>query len=130
MNLHDARSLGEFLERLKAESGDSNSTLAAKIGVAGSTISRLINDEVKPDDDTLDKIADYAGVTRAWLYELAKGIPSRPRYSRTVSLLAALVEQAPPDVQEDVLALARTLIERRKKAGGKVEKNNGDLGGG
>ncbi len=124
MNLHEAKNLAEFIELLKTERGDSNATLGAKIGVAGSTISRLIHAEVKADDDTLDKIADYAGVTRSWLYELAKGIPARPRYSRTVSMLAALLEQAPPEIQEAVLIMARALVEDQKKKS--KRQNNGN----
>lgn len=122
MELHEAKSLQEFVELLKLEQGDSNASLGAKIGVAGTTIYRFLHGE-RADDETLDKIADYAGVTRDWLYALAKGTAVRPKYSRAVAMLAALLEQAPPDIQEDVLAMARALIESRKKKAAKVEQN-------
>jgi transcriptional regulator with XRE-family HTH domain len=127
-DLHDAQNLAQFIEMLKSEQGDSNATLAAKIGLSSATVHRLLHGG-KADDETLDKIADYAGVTRDWLYALAKGTSVRPRMSRPVSLLVALLEDAPPDIQEDVLTIARALKERRKKLGGKVDKENGDFVG-
>jgi transcriptional regulator with XRE-family HTH domain len=122
-NLHEAENLAEFVALLKSEQGDSNATLGAKMGVSSTTIYRLLHGE-NADDDTLDRIADYAGVTRTWLYALAKDMPTRPRYSRVVSMLAALLEEAPPDIQEDVLALARTLIDRRKKLAAKGQQDD------
>lgn len=122
-SLQDAKDLAEFVALLRAESGDSYKTLGAKIGISHSTLHRLENGG-NADDDTLDKIADYAGVTREWLYKLAKGIPARPRYSRAVSLLIAILEQAPEDVQEETLTLARALIESRKK---KAAQSNSQL---
>jgi hypothetical protein len=121
-NLHEAENLAEFIELLKAEQGDSNATLGNKMGIGGTTVYRLLHGG-KADDDTLDKIADYAGVTRTWMYALAKDMPTRPRYSRVVSMLAALLEEAPQDIQEDVLALARTLIDRRKKQSAKGQED-------
>lgn len=126
MNITDAETLAEFIESLKVEQGDSNATLAAKMGVSSTTIHRLLHGG-KADDETLDKIADYAGVTRNWLYALAKGIPARPKYSRTVSMLAALLEQAPPDIQESVLVMARALVESRKKKSTKPDEDSDDL---
>lgn len=123
MDLHNAQTLSEFIELLKSEQGDSDHTLAAKIGVSPNTINRLRRG-AKADDATLDKIADYAGVTRAWLYELAKGIPARPRYSRAVSMLIALLESAPPDVQENVLVMARALVEKQKKKSSKDKQDH------
>ncbi len=129
VNLNEAESLAQFVEMLKAEQGDSYTTLGAKTGIAGSTLHRIINGG-KADDETLDKIADYAGVTRAWLYELAKGLPGRPRYSRTVAMLASLLEQAPPEIAEIMLVQARALIKNREKKPAKGDKPADDLGTG
>jgi len=116
--LYAANNLAEFMELLKAEHGDSNATLAAKISIGSTTIYRLLHGGAA-DDTTLDKIADYAGVTRDWLYKLAKGIPARPKYSRTVSMLFAVIEQAPDDIAETMLIQARALVASRKKKGAK-----------
>lgn len=128
--LYEAATLAEFIQLLKTEQGDSNRSLGAKIGVSGSTIHRLLRGVAAADDETLDKIADYAGVSRDWLYKLAKGIPSRPKYSRTVSMLIALLEQAPPDIQEIMLVQARALIENRKKKSAKNDEPGDALAGG
>jgi len=126
VELHEAKSLSEFLALLRAENGDSFASLARKIGVSASTLYSLEN-EGSPKDVTLDKVATYAGVTREWLYALAKGTEVRPRYSRTISLLATLLEEAPPDVAEEILVVARALIAARKKQSAKGEQKNGNL---
>lgn len=122
MELYEAHTLAEFVHLLKTEQGDSYASLSAKIGVGASTLHGIIQGK-KADDETLDKIATFAGVTRDWLYALAKGTTVRPRYSPTVSMLAALLEQAPPDIQESVLVMARALVENRKKKGNKVKQD-------
>jgi len=128
MSLYDTSNLSEFIALLKSEQGDSDHTLGAKIGIAANTVNRLRHG-AKADDDTLDKIAIYAGVTREWIYSLAKGTQVRPRYSRETSLLIALLEDAPSDIREEVLVLARALIGNRKKKLTKETDANSDLAG-
>src|SRR5262245_47571009 len=111
--LHEAKTLAEFVEYLKLEHGLSNVTLGEKVGVSSSTIHRMVHGE-KADDATLDALAEYAGVTRKWIYNLAKGIDPRPRFSPTVMLLASLLEDAPEELTQDVLTMARALIKSRK----------------
>lgn len=122
----EVQSIAEFLELLRTEQGDSYETLSKKIRVSASTLHRLEHGG-KADDPTLDKIADYAGVTREWLYALAKGTAVRPKYSRTVSLLAALLEEAPPDIAEIMLIQARALIQDRKKQSNKIDQPGNNL---
>ena len=126
MELYEASTLAEFVSLLKAEQGDSYSTLAAKAGIAAATLHRLVAGN-NADDSTLDKLSQYAGVKREWLYALAKGTEVRPRYSRTVSMLAALLEEAPPDIAEMMLIQARALVAARKKQSAKIQQQNDDL---
>lgn len=117
---YSAKNLAELLTLLKAERGHSNDSLAEEIGISSTTIYRLLHGG-KADDSTLDTIAAYIGVTRDWMYSLAKGTSVRPRYSPTVTAIAALLDQAPADIQEDAFAIIRALIDSRKKKRTKPE---------
>ena len=83
--LHEAENLAEFIEILKAEQGDSNATLGTKIGVAGTTIFRLLHG-AKADDETLDKIADYSSSATGALssrINRSSALPTPPASSTT-----------------------------------------------
>lgn len=114
MKLYEATTLAEFVRLLKEEHGDSYATLGDKVGVSGSTLHRIAQGGTA-DDKTLDMLVEYANVPRTWVYEMAKGIKTRAQYSRITMLIASLVEQMPPDMQDAFLAQAKAVVDTRKR---------------
>jgi transcriptional regulator with XRE-family HTH domain len=87
-NLYEATTLAELMDILKSEQGDSDAGLAKKMGLSPNTVNR-VRRGFRADDATLDKIADHIGVSRDWVYGLAKGISARPKHPRPVSMLVS-----------------------------------------
>jgi len=119
--VYDASSLAELVQMLKDEGGYSNDSLGMRIGVGSTTIFRILQGR-RVDDETLDKIAVYARVTREWIYELVHGINLRTRHPPLVEQLAALLDDAPEDIQELFLIQARLIIASRKKQNAKPKE--------
>lgn len=126
-NLLEAKSVAEFIELLKAEQGDSYASLGDKVGVDGSTLHRLVNSSRKADDDTLDKLAEYANVPRQWLYRIAGKPVERPRYSAITMTIANIIERLEPEDQESVLAMVDTLARSRKKQRTNMDQKSDDI---
>jgi transcriptional regulator with XRE-family HTH domain len=116
MNIHGVADLAEFLRVLKTQHGDSNDSLGAKIGIGGTTVHRILQG-YNVDDKTLDKLAAYAKIPREQIYELAKGVQYAERkYSRVVTAIAEMLEQAEPEIQELFLVQVRAVLQNREKS--------------
>jgi transcriptional regulator with XRE-family HTH domain len=121
--LSEAEDLVSFLKLLKEEQGDSFRSLEAKTGIASSSLARISHGG-KADDATLDKLADYAGVSREYMYQLAKGLKPSRRRSPVVALVAALLEELPQDIQDAFLIQARAYADIVKKRSQKSDKES------
>lgn len=114
VKLAEAATIAELVKALKEEGGDSYASLSAKSGINASTLHRMAHGK-QVGDTTLDRLADYAHMTREYVYSLAKGLREPRRRSTSVALVAAILEEFPAEVQELFLVQARAYADLRKK---------------
>ena len=109
-SLGGVRSLPEFIEVLNRN--ESYEAIAQKTGIGATTLRRAAaGQQVSPD--TLDRLAEYAGVTRERVYSIAYGLslPKRISPTETVELVARILEGLPPEVQRLFLTQVRAVAD-------------------
>ena len=113
--IFDSKTLAELVGFLLADQNLSYRELAERLGVSQTTVANLKTAAKRPDPDTLDKLASYAGLTREFVYELGYDIHTHPGYTRLAAEVAALIQNAPEDVQQLAAASVQAIIAARKK---------------
>ncbi len=120
-SIYESTSIADVIGFLKESANLSNARLAEQMGLSKATVQRLGTmhkaEDHRPEPEMLDKLAAYSGVPREWLYEMAYKIETRRQYSKTISAIAELLEQAPADLQQMFLAQVRAALDARKKLG-------------
>jgi transcriptional regulator with XRE-family HTH domain len=113
-SIYSAQNLGEFIELFKDQSGLPFEKIAERLKISESTLYRIRRGN-EVDRTTVDRIADMAHVSREWLYEIAFKTDPYKQYPPIVTGLAELVAAQPPDFQEEIDSVIRTMIALRKK---------------
>src|SRR5579864_305397 len=112
----ESDSLGQLIELLMEERGfTSREALGDAIGLSKGTIKNWLDATTPPSPDKLDLLAAYIPAPRRWIYDLAYTLSDRPNSAavRRASAIRELLETAPEDIQEAVLAAARAMIANR-----------------
>ena len=104
--------LGSRLKKLREEKGLSQVKLAKALSISNVMISRYENNRRTPDYATLNKLADFYGVSTDYLL-------GRTNIRNHEKLLAAdsltHYESLPPEIYQQLKAIARYFIEEDKK---------------
>src|SRR5215472_828390 len=114
-SIYDAKTIDELLNRLREERSLSYREMAAQLKVSHATVNALARGQYRPDPETLDKLATFAGLTREFVYELAYGIKMHGTFSRKVTELATMLEAAPEDVQAIAADALIAILARRQQ---------------
>jgi len=113
--IYESKTVAEVVKFLLEERHLSYRELGEQLGVSQTTVGNLVNASKRPDPETCDKLAAFAGLTREFVYELAYNIKTHPGYSRSVAEIAAILENAPPDIQDAAAAAIRAMVAARKQ---------------
>jgi transcriptional regulator with XRE-family HTH domain len=128
-----ARSIGESIERLLNSHSMNQNELAKTLGVSESTVGKWVLGKSIPRMGTVQKIADYFGVTKSEILDRSslKTTPSvlrlsesSTKYSETELVainsdekkLLSLWRQASPEGQQAVLAVLSTCVDFKKRS--------------
>jgi transcriptional regulator with XRE-family HTH domain len=121
--------LGSLIRVRLNQRGWSATDLAAEAGIAKSTLSRLMNDEVVPDLATVVKLSDTLAIPLPEVIEatglsVERGLTSGEREARFVSALEAVpwlkpllgpLAQLTPEEQASVLSYLEWMIAQRHR---------------
>lgn len=101
--------LGEWLNRQLQERNLSAREASKRAGLSNSAITRYMTEGGQPNLTSCHKLADFFGVPKETVLELAGHKDPEPdnRFMRELSYLGA---QIPPDKQQLVLALIRSAL--------------------
>lgn len=102
--------------RFCAKVGKSPSAVAEEIGLYKSTVTNWKNRGTKPTDATLQRVADYFGVTVEDLLEENRK-PAPEIRNGAEEEFVKLFEKLPRETQERELAYLRELVEKMKQDG-------------
>ncbi len=102
---------GTYIKVLMDGRGWSQSDLAARVGIAASTVNNWLNNDepVIPKPTTLNKLADVLGVTRRAMLEHAGfEIEDSPTSEARSGRIADLIEKMPrvKEINEELFALS------------------------
>lgn len=100
--------------RFCAKVGKSPSAVAEEIGLYKSTVTNWKNRGTKPTDATLQRVADYFGVTVEDLLEENRN-PAPEIRNGAEEEFVKLFEKLPRETQERELAYLRELVEKMKQ---------------
>lgn len=109
------------IKELRSERRVTQATLAKYLGVAQNTLSYWENETYDIDTGSLQKIADYFGVTTDYVLCRDSASVSQPTTDRTVSdedIMFALFDgdkDITPEMFDEVKQFARFVRERHKK---------------
>jgi len=106
----------DWLQKLIDRKGLSRGEFAAKAGLDPAIISRVLNMERMPNNNSLIAIAGALGVPPKTVFQAAGILPSDPDVDDpSLDELIHTYRQMPPEAQEDLLALSRTMLDSHKK---------------
>lgn len=109
------------IKELRSERRVTQATLAKYLGVAQNTLSYWENETYDIDTGSLQKIADYFGVTTDYVLCRDSALVSQPTTDKTVSdedIMFALFDgdkDITPEMFDEVKQFARFVRERHKK---------------
>lgn len=89
-------------------------TLAKKSGINAGSLSHILNGSRNPGPDSCIAIADAFGVPREEVFRVVGWLKPIPREEKTVKEIIYTVDQASPQLKEDILEYARFRLKKEK----------------
>jgi transcriptional regulator with XRE-family HTH domain len=121
---HGDGRLREFLLETCRSRGLSLRRLSFDSGLSPGTVYSIINRKFQPTLYSLNKLADYLGVKREYLWHLAgltEGSESVPGDTRLKPLLAR-AEGLPEEIRDRVITCIEHILTLAEKAGGNTQQ--------
>lgn len=107
--------LATWLNERVSERGWSLRETARRVGVSHTTIINIANGQVRASPELCQGLARVFGVPPEEVFRRAGLLPPAPDETPTIRELVHLFSQLPAEEQDDVIAIVRTLLARRRE---------------
>jgi transcriptional regulator with XRE-family HTH domain len=103
--------LGQYVQRKRKEQELSQRKLAKRAGLSPNTVNKIEGDEVKPDSETLEKLADALRIPMSYLTDAMQGRMTPADKHPIVGIL----DELPPNAQTLIENIARLVAAEFKR---------------
>jgi transcriptional regulator with XRE-family HTH domain len=125
----DNSEFANWLESILLEKGMIPAELSRKSGIAKSAVSNILNNQRKPDVDTLIAFAEALQIPRLEIFTAAGylGKEGKKEYREDVERFTHYLSQLDEEDKQILLEMARTIAERKSKyaVGDGTEQSDG-----